>query len=127
MEEKEILFTDSEIEVLLNICNEAIANDPTAENAQSILQKITTAQNVSDSLLVETATTNAPRRGRRPKVQPATVEIVPETNTAEITLSEPIHKVETVPEVMLELIKKVPSDEKPVPKLKFLQFIIQKL
>ena len=124
MEEKEILFTDSEIELLLNICNETLASDPTA---QSILQKITAAQHVPDQPSVEAATTLAPRRGRPPKVHPVTVEIVPETNTAEISPSEPTHKVESAPEVVLEVIKEVPAEEKPAPKLKFLQFIIQKL
>ena len=125
MKEKEIVFTDSEIEILHQICQQALAND-SQEQAQSILQKITTAQHVPDLTSVEAATTQVPSRGRRPKVHPATVEIVPETNTAEISPSEPIHVVETTPEVVLEVIKEVP-EEKPVPKLKFLQFIIQKL
>jgi len=42
------------------------------------------------------------------------------------SLIAPIHQVEIVPEVVLEVIDAIPI-EKPTTKLKFLQFIIQKL
>ena len=96
MEEKEILFTDSEIEHLRHICQQALANDPTAENAQSILQKITTAQHVPDLTSVEAATTHVPRRGRPPKVHPATAEVIPEPSTETQLTSLPSASIEEV-------------------------------
>jgi hypothetical protein len=63
MEEKQISFTDYEIEQLHHICNKTLANDPNAEQAKSILQKIaqTLPEQSAEELITHTRV-----RGRRP-------------------------------------------------------------
>ena len=125
MEEKEILFTDSEIEHLRHICTEILANDPTNKaQAQSILQKLSSAQPIHDELYEEIPILTK-RRGRKPKLNPAPAEIIPETIPA-IPALEPVNEIEKTTEVVLEVVNVVPT-EKPATKLKFIQNLLQKL
>ena len=128
MEEKEIAFTTSEIEHLQHICNEILANDPTQNQAQSILQKLSSVQHSPDDTSEEIPVL-VKRRGRKPKMNATPAEITPEGIAAmpKITPAETIHEIEKTPEVIdLEVVKEVPA-EKPTTKLKFIQNLLQRL